>query len=701
MFGRKTVQKLMVLVLITGLLSITKVFAAQPDVRLMVDTSGSMKRTDPNNLRIPATNLLIDLLPANSKAGIWSFGAYSNVLVPHGEVNNAWRNNARTQAKKINSASLFTDIENAIERASSNLDQNNKKTQKHIVLLSDGLVDISEATNTKVREAENQKSRDHLLRVLVPKLAKAGYTIHTLALSDEADHDLMATMAQRTGGLHAIAYEAKDLMPLLLQIINRLAPSEEVPLQDNRFLIDPTIDEFTLLVFHGLGAAAVLHDPNGKTFTSASNDPNLRWHGSDRYTMVTVKSPLAGKWYIETPEHLDNRVTVISDIRFHSSNLPPTIYRGYPQTVEAWFTEEGKLIDRREFLSLLDTHAIHQKGAQLLGKVAMPLASNKPHYQVTLSDFPKLGEQTLKVEVDGRTFLRQVTHSFNVQDIVAASLQLPEDGSSPRVILRAQHPDLNPVDVNYIISANDKLLVAEYRGDGEWKVDLSYVDRSVSQVIKVLVQTKKGNSSISIELPELTLLAKGGVRVETLPERPVPTAVAPNPAASNSLVPNSLVPNPVPQIIPAPVLPVPATPVPTKSVPSASVTPTFAPAVTPEIITEPLMEEPSEELLANKDETGLFDPIESWDDPRMPWIYVSLGLANIALFLVAFFMYRAFINKRKARQGSGDDEDDSSLLDLDDSLGADLDGFEDDESELEELNDLDELGDDDFEATKR
>ena len=215
------------------------------------------------------------------------------------------------------------------------------------------------------------------------------------------------------------------------------------------------------------------------------------------------------------------------------------------------------------------------------------------------------------------------------------------------------------------------------------------------------MQTKKGNSSISIELPELTLLAKGGVRVETLPERPVPTAIAPNPAASNSLVPNSLVPNPVPQIIPAPVLPVPATPVPTKSVPSASVTPTFAPAVTPEIITEPLMEEPSEDLLANKDETGLFDPIESWDDPRMPWIYVSLGLANIALFLVAFFMYRAFINKRKARQGSGDDEDDSSLLDLDDSLGADLDGFEDDESELEELNDLDELGDDDFEATKR
>ena len=236
MFGRKTVQKLMLLVLLIGLLYAAKVFAVQPDVRLLVDVSGSMKRTDPNNLRIPATNLLIDLLPAESKVGIWTFGTYTNSLVPYGKVDEAWRNNARNQAKKINSTALFTDIENAIERSGLNLNGGDASAQKHIILLSDGLVDISEAGSQSAREAGNQKSRDHLLRTLIPKLAKEGYIIHTLSLSDEADHDLMATMAQRTGGLHAIAYEAKDLMPLLLQIINRLAPSEEVPLQDNRFL---------------------------------------------------------------------------------------------------------------------------------------------------------------------------------------------------------------------------------------------------------------------------------------------------------------------------------------------------------------------------------------------------------------------------------------------------------------------------------
>lgn len=654
MFGRKTMQKRLILGLIIGFLSVTKVFAAQPDVRLVVDISGSMKRTDPNNLRIPATNLLIDLLPAESKAGIWTFGAYVNMLVPHGDANDAWRNLARNESKKINSVALFTDIENGIERASWDIDRPEENTEKHIILLSDGLIDNSEASTAKAREAENQKSRDHLLRVIIPKLAKAGYTVHTLALSDEADLDLMATMAQRTGGLHAIAYEAKDLMPLLLQIMNRLVPSEEVPLQDNRFLIDPTIDEFTLLVFHGPGAAVTLHDPTGKTYTRASSNETMRWHGNDRYTLVTAKTPLAGKWYIETPEHPDNRVTVISDIRFHSSSLPPTIYRGYPQTVEAWFSEEGKLIDRREFLTLLDVKASRHKGGQLLGEFAMPLAGNKPRYQVTFNEFTQLGEQTLKIDVDGRTFVRQVTHSFNVQDIVGASLQLPEDGSSPRVILRAQHPDLKPAEVNYLISANEKPLTAEYRGDGEWKVDLSDLDRSTSQTIKVLVQTKKGNQPVSIELPELLMSAEG-------------TAKAQQPV---------LIPNPVPQLIPTPVLAVGQV----QETPAAveEVTSPVQP-VAPTELEEPVEEQAEEELSEPKDKNSLFAPIESWDDPRMPWIYISLGVANILLFLIAFFMYRRFINKRRARQNSANDDQPEALLNLDDSFDDVLDEFGEDD----------------------
>ncbi len=40
------------------------------ELRFLIDISGSMKKTDPQNLRAPLTRLLIDVAPENSKVGI-------------------------------------------------------------------------------------------------------------------------------------------------------------------------------------------------------------------------------------------------------------------------------------------------------------------------------------------------------------------------------------------------------------------------------------------------------------------------------------------------------------------------------------------------------------------------------------------------------------------------------------------------------
>ena len=52
----------------------------QSDVRIIVDISGSMKDTDPDNLRQPAVRLLARLLPEGASAGVWTFGQYVNML---------------------------------------------------------------------------------------------------------------------------------------------------------------------------------------------------------------------------------------------------------------------------------------------------------------------------------------------------------------------------------------------------------------------------------------------------------------------------------------------------------------------------------------------------------------------------------------------------------------------------------------------
>lgn len=101
--------KLLTLVLFTALLLPGTLWAQEttkltlperPDVRIIVDISGSMKQTDPNNLRQPAVRLLARVLPEGSTAGVWTFGQYVNMLVPHGEVVESWRETAIDRSKK-------------------------------------------------------------------------------------------------------------------------------------------------------------------------------------------------------------------------------------------------------------------------------------------------------------------------------------------------------------------------------------------------------------------------------------------------------------------------------------------------------------------------------------------------------------------------------------------------------------------------
>ena len=43
---------------------------ANTDIRVLIDISGSMKQTDPNNLRAPALKILTGLIPAGVQAGV-------------------------------------------------------------------------------------------------------------------------------------------------------------------------------------------------------------------------------------------------------------------------------------------------------------------------------------------------------------------------------------------------------------------------------------------------------------------------------------------------------------------------------------------------------------------------------------------------------------------------------------------------------
>ena len=77
--------------LLIAVVTLDPSLAAEPryDFRVVIDVSGSMKQTDPQNLRVPALKLINGLIPSGSRAGVWTFGRYVNMAVKWGKVDDA------------------------------------------------------------------------------------------------------------------------------------------------------------------------------------------------------------------------------------------------------------------------------------------------------------------------------------------------------------------------------------------------------------------------------------------------------------------------------------------------------------------------------------------------------------------------------------------------------------------------------------
>ncbi|MEH6570501.1 MAG: vWA domain-containing protein, partial [Halioglobus sp.] len=236
----------------------------KPDVRLLIDISGSMKDSDPENLRAPALDLIVRLLPEGSKAGVWSFGHEVQLLVEHRVIDDAWREAAVRAVAEIDNSGQLTNIPAALNAAIYDFDRLDPSYRTSIILLTDGKVDVSASPMTNARAARA------LLAEEAPNLGAAGIPVHTIALSDEADWVFLRSLAKTTSGIAEQAQSPEKLTEIFYQSLEMVAPTSRIPLSGQTFQIDESVREFTALIFFDdENAAAGLLDPTGKRFSAA------------------------------------------------------------------------------------------------------------------------------------------------------------------------------------------------------------------------------------------------------------------------------------------------------------------------------------------------------------------------------------------------------------------------------------------------
>lgn len=436
-------------VIVFGLLSL-KTFSQdnQHDVRVLIDISGSMKRNDPNNLRIPAVELLTKLLPKNSDAGIWIFGKDIQTIVNHASVDESWRSEAIKKASDINSSGLYTNIGEALEQASK-IEYSDAQTtasegdSRSIILLTDGMVDIDR------NPEKNQQEWRRIVDEILPKLQQDNFVIHTIALSENADTNLLNKLSAATNGLAGVAYTAEDLLSLFVKTFDAAIPVDKVEFDGKTFLIDSSIEEFTALIFKsktvGLPPSKTesnthekvkklrLIGPDNSVYHAKTNASDLNWYADKDYDLITIQQPFEGQWKIDGNVDSSSRVTIVSNLNLSVNSLPRHITRGSHVELELSLREDGKLITRTDFLSLINVGAelwfVPEKSMSSIDAdeenfskqlIWEKIISKKGSVNSVFNEqLPKLldkGEYKLKVFVDGKSFTRSFSHDFILRD---------------------------------------------------------------------------------------------------------------------------------------------------------------------------------------------------------------------------------------------------------------------------------------------
>ncbi len=413
----------------------------KPDLRLLIDISGSMKTSDPDNLRAPALDLIVRLLPDGARAGVWSFGEEVAVLVPHGTVDAQWRSQAEAAIARIDNSGQRTNIPAAIEAATFDLGRLDPGYRTSIVLLTDGKVDVAESPMVNAGAARK------LLANEAVELGVTGIPVHTIALSGEADWVFLKSLAQASGGIAERAQDAGQLSAIFLQSLEMVAPAARVPLEDSRFAIDASVEEFTALVFYkGEGRRLELVSPGGESYVAGEQQAGVDWFRNKQFALVTVTSPEAGEWRLRAPEDATARISVIADLGLGMHPPPNSMPAGRQAELGLWITDGGVPVADPEVLSafalLVDVVAPGGQKERIHVSRDYPVPADG-EYRVLIPVFEQPGRYELMVRLEGQTLQREMPLHIEVAappeqpTLVTRGQQLPDDDLRMPLLLLA------------------------------------------------------------------------------------------------------------------------------------------------------------------------------------------------------------------------------------------------------------------------
>lgn len=192
------------------------------DLVLVLDNSKSMRKNDPKFLSRELVKNFIQSLPDGAACGMVVFGRRARQTVPLIPLSGAGSVDALfSGVKAVDYSDDFTDSPAGIERALYELVQKGRpEARRIIVFLTDGIVDTGD-------RQEDARKREWLLTDISAQCKKNGVRIYGAAFTEEADYQLIQSLAERTSGGYYRALLPEEIKGVFNEILEAaLAPGE-------------------------------------------------------------------------------------------------------------------------------------------------------------------------------------------------------------------------------------------------------------------------------------------------------------------------------------------------------------------------------------------------------------------------------------------------------------------------------------------
>jgi uncharacterized protein (TIGR03503 family) len=332
------------------------------DAVLLIDSSGSMKYTDPQRLRDQAARLFVRFLGQNDRVSIFQFDQEVKRLTEFTPVSVDTIKMIDEALQSVSDDGRFTDLELALSEALRVLQaESRSEAQRVVILLSDGVMDPHPDRGGAGELTEK------LFSQLLEEYKRERISVFTIGLSPEADQAYLGNIARSTNALKFDAKNVQDVHKSFSDLYLSLKKPQLVAMEEGGFEIDPRVDEATFYITRSDSSKEVaLISPTRERVTYLDFPPGSKWYRGESYDVVTLKRPTSGVWRVEGLEDPEGFATLITDMKLQVHLSRTNLKVGDTATVFARLLSEGKILNKE---GLKQISAFRYKVASSSGEV--------------------------------------------------------------------------------------------------------------------------------------------------------------------------------------------------------------------------------------------------------------------------------------------------------------------------------------------